>query len=150
MLKHSQVILCGTLNPTVCNFPFSLLCNSIPETDCDYSFWAISLISFMTLRTAYPVATFHRSHSVGLNLLGSYVASLIISGNQLWSGQQGVTMISFPSHFTSVPRTSLLSLGVEGHISVLLAITSLALVLKFSCLTGLCWNTAGLCYVLLL
>ena len=105
MLKHLLVILSCTLSPGVCDFPCHLFCYSIPGTECDNSFQAISLISLMTLGISSLVALFHRSHSEGWNLLDGLAASLIISGNQLQSAQQGMTMISSPAYFTSIPRT---------------------------------------------
>ena len=63
-------------------------------------------MSLLTLKIASHVALFHRSHSEGWKLLGGSDASLITFGNQIWSGQKGVTIITSPSHFTSLPRTS--------------------------------------------
>ena len=65
----------------------------------------------MSLGIASPKKIFHGSHSEGWNFLDGSVANIFISGNQFWSGQKGVTMISSPPCFTSLPRTGCIMFG---------------------------------------
>ena len=88
----------------------------------------------MTLGIAFSVATFHRSYPDGWIPLDGSVANLIISGNQLWCSQKGVTMIIFPPHFTSLLRTSCI---IENKSTNLLFRTSLSFMTgKYSAPSG--------------
>ena len=118
------------------------LCKFIPGTDCNERFKTASLTSLMTLGIASFLVIFHISYFDGWNFLGGSVASLIISWNQLWSSQKGLTMISSPLLLV-FPRPSVLCLEVERHISGLLFIPpSEHLLPRLSCLRGLHWSTA--------
>ena len=125
-------------------FSCSFFCNSDPEYDCNQSFQAIDLIYLMTFGIAHPVAVFHMNHFEGWNLLGGSVASLIMSGNKLWSSEKDVITISSSPHLLVFPGQVVWSLGKIKHISSLLAITPFSKSPPEAlCLRSLHWNTEG-------